>query len=73
MDYSGMKITIMGLGLHGGGLASAVYLLAHGAELTVTDLRDEKTLASPIEQLENAFDGGAAGGGNRRIRYVLGR
>jgi UDP-N-acetylmuramoylalanine--D-glutamate ligase len=69
MDYSGMKVLIMGLGLHGGGLESARYLLRHGADLTVTDLRDEKTLAASIEQLETSrsvVPGGA-------IRYVLGR
>jgi UDP-N-acetylmuramoylalanine--D-glutamate ligase len=54
----------MGLGLHGGGLESARYLASHGAELTITDLRDEKTLAPTIEQLE------AAG---VKARYVLGR
>ncbi|MDR1587027.1 MAG: UDP-N-acetylmuramoyl-L-alanine--D-glutamate ligase [Treponema sp.] len=72
MDYSGMKITVMGLGLNGGGLASAAYLLKHGADLTITDLRDEKTLAPSIEKLETP-DCGAARGRNRRIRYVLGR
>ena len=57
-----MKVLIMGLGLHGGGLESARYLLRHGAELTVTDLRDEQTLAPSIAQLEGSA-----------IRYVLGR
>ena len=73
MDYSGIKVLIMGLGLHGGGLESAKYLLKHGAALTVTDLRDERTLAPSIEQLENAA--GPAGGttGGRAVRYVLGR
>ena len=67
MDYSGMKVLIMGLGLHGGGLESARYLLRHGAILTVTDLRDEKTLAVSIDQLEASCDGKPS------IRYVLGR
>ncbi|MDR1319273.1 MAG: UDP-N-acetylmuramoyl-L-alanine--D-glutamate ligase [Treponema sp.] len=62
-----MKITVMGLGLHGGGLASASYLLKHGAELTITDQRDEKILAPSIEKLE------ALPGPDKRIRYVLGR
>ena len=60
-----MKVLVMGLGLHGGGLESARYLYRRGATLTVTDLRDEKTLAPSIEQLE-AEKGGP-------IRYVLGR
>ena len=64
MNYSGMKVLVMGLGLHGGGLESAKYLLRHGASLTVTDLRDEKTLAPSIEKL---------GPASPAIRYVLGR
>jgi UDP-N-acetylmuramoylalanine--D-glutamate ligase len=57
----------MGLGLHGGGLESARYLARHGADCTVTDLRDEETLAPSIEKLESSPE--TAG----RIRYVLGR
>ncbi|MDR0451860.1 MAG: UDP-N-acetylmuramoyl-L-alanine--D-glutamate ligase [Treponema sp.] len=63
--FAGMKVVIMGLGLHGGGLESALYLAKQGAALTVTDLRDEKTLAPSIEKLE--------AGNKYRIRYVLGR
>ena len=65
-----MKVLIMGLGLHGGGLESARFLLKHGAELTVTDLRDEQTLAPSIEQLEAAWGDGSR---HTPIRYVLGR
>jgi UDP-N-acetylmuramoylalanine--D-glutamate ligase len=73
MDYSGMKVLIMGLGLHGGGLESARYLLRHGAMLTVTDLRDEKTLAASIEQLEAFCVSKPGKTGSSAIRYVLGR
>jgi UDP-N-acetylmuramoylalanine--D-glutamate ligase len=69
MDYAGMKVLIMGLGLHGGGLESARFLLRRGATLTVTDLRDEQTLAPSIEQLEAAC--GACG--RASVRYVLGK
>ncbi|MDR2782620.1 MAG: UDP-N-acetylmuramoyl-L-alanine--D-glutamate ligase [Treponema sp.] len=62
-SYSGVKALIMGLGVNGGGLASARYLASRGADLTVTDLRDEKALAPSLEQLRD-FQG---------IRYVLGR
>jgi UDP-N-acetylmuramoylalanine--D-glutamate ligase len=62
--YAGLKALIMGLGLHGGGLESARYLARCGADVTVTDLRDEKTLAPSVEKL-------ALGGGH--IRCVLGR
>ncbi len=63
MEYTGMNVLIMGLGLHGGGLESARYLASHGAKLTVTDLRDEKILTPSIEKLK------AAG---ISARYVLG-
>ncbi|MDR2716536.1 MAG: UDP-N-acetylmuramoyl-L-alanine--D-glutamate ligase [Treponema sp.] len=70
MDYAGMKVLIMGLGLHGGGLESARFLLKRGAELTVTDLRDEQTLAPSIEQLEAACKNGSR---RASVRYVLGK
>jgi UDP-N-acetylmuramoylalanine--D-glutamate ligase len=68
MDYSGVKALVMGLGLHGGGLETSRFLIRRGASLTVTDLRDEKTLSPSIEQLD-AFchEQGAA-----LPRYVLG-
>jgi UDP-N-acetylmuramoylalanine--D-glutamate ligase len=57
-----MKVLVMGLGLHGGGLASVQYLARKGAQITVTDLRDEKTLASSLKPLKSLPS----------IRYVLG-
>ena len=69
MDYSGIKALVMGLGLHGGGLQSACFLIKRGAVVTVTDLRDEKTLLPSIEQLDAACR--ELGGGS--VRYVLGR
>jgi UDP-N-acetylmuramoylalanine--D-glutamate ligase len=50
--YSGMKVTVMGLGLNGGGLESARYLALHGAECTITDMNDENTLRPSIKALE---------------------
>lgn len=60
-DIAGMRITVMGLGLHGGGAASAKFFAARGAEVTVTDLRSEAELSGSIKELE-AFP----------VRYVLG-
>ncbi len=60
--FNGMRVTVMGLGLHSGGVASALFCLQHGAELCVTDLQDEKTLAPSIEKLSDYT-----------VRYVLGR
>jgi len=61
-SYIGMKVLVMGLGLHGGGLESVRYLAGRGAEVTVTDLRDENVLAPSIELLKDF-----------PIRYVLKR
>ena len=69
VNYSGMKALVMGLGLNGGGLEAACYLVRYGAQLTVTDLRDEKILSPSIERLDAACS--AAGSGS--VRYVLGR
>lgn len=60
--YAGVKVVVMGLGLNGGGLESARFLASRGAEVTVTDLRDEKTLGPSIAKLSGL-----------PIRYVLGR
>jgi len=60
--YKGKKVLIMGLGLHGGGIEAARYLGGCGAELTITDLRNEEVLAPSMAKL-SSFP----------IRYVLGR
>jgi UDP-N-acetylmuramoylalanine--D-glutamate ligase len=65
-NFAGMKILVMGLGLNGGGFESARYLALAGADVSVTDLRDEKTLAPSIEKLEAAL-------GGVPVRYILGR
>jgi UDP-N-acetylmuramoylalanine--D-glutamate ligase len=60
-QYTGQKVLIMGLGLHGGGLESARFFVQAGAEVTVTDLRNEDILAPSMEKLAGL-----------PIRYVLG-
>ena len=59
----------MGLGLHGGGLESARFLLKRGAEVTVTDLRDETTLEPSISLLDKT----RAQTGSKPVRYVFGK
>lgn len=61
-DLRGMRVTIMGLGLNGGGVASARFMAQRGARVTVTDTKDEASLAGSMTALSE-FD----------IRYVLGR
>jgi UDP-N-acetylmuramoylalanine--D-glutamate ligase len=62
-ELAGRRVLVMGLGLLGGGVASARYAVAQGAaEVTVTDLRSEDVLAPSIAKLEGL-----------PIRFVLGR
>lgn len=60
--FSGMKVLVMGLGLHGGGEATVKWLLRHGAKVTVTDTRDKGTLAPSLRVLRGL-----------PIRFVLGK
>ena len=62
-EIGSKKFLVMGLGLHGGGLAVSRFLLKHGASLVITDLKSELELASSIKSLEEFKD---------KIRYVLG-
>lgn len=52
-DLAGRKVTVMGLGRHGGGVAAARWLAEQGALVTITDLRDERELADSIDKLKN--------------------
>ena len=61
-DLQGLNVTVMGLGLNGGGLASARFLAERGAIVTVTDMKGEADLAQSIAALEGL-----------PIRFVLGR
>jgi UDP-N-acetylmuramoylalanine--D-glutamate ligase len=56
------KVTVMGLGLFGGGVAATRFLHRLGAKVTVTDLRDGNALAPSLEAI-----------GNLDVRTVLGR
>jgi UDP-N-acetylmuramoylalanine--D-glutamate ligase len=56
------RVTIMGLGLFGGGVGAAKFWAKLGSVVTVTDLRDEKTLQPSLDELRGL-----------PIRFVLGR
>ncbi|MBN2874262.1 MAG: UDP-N-acetylmuramoyl-L-alanine--D-glutamate ligase [Spirochaetales bacterium] len=58
----GTRVTVMGLGQNGGGVASARFLAERGALVTVTDTKDESTLAASVSALSDLD-----------IRFVLGR
>jgi UDP-N-acetylmuramoylalanine--D-glutamate ligase len=63
-DFKNLRVTIMGLGLHGGGVASARFFASRGADVIVTDLKDETALKTSIEQLDDC---------SVKIELVLGR
>lgn len=78
--FRGKKVTVMGLGLHGGGLGVAKWLVRNGAKVTVTDLKTRQELKRQVEELE----GGSRKSGKEREeleagsrvyspRFVLGR
>ncbi len=57
------KVTIMGLGLNGGGLSSAKFFAEKGAIVTVTDLKSKEELRPSVEELANY----------KNIKFVLGK
>jgi UDP-N-acetylmuramoylalanine--D-glutamate ligase len=61
-DFKGKKVTIIGLGLHGGGVGVAKFFSQLGAKVLVTDLRSKEKLKESIDQLKG-----------RPIKYVLGQ
>src|SRR3989344_802898 len=62
MDLKGKNVLLMGLGILGGGVATARFLAQQGADLTITDLKDAKYLQSSITALKDFSE----------IKYVLG-
>ena len=61
-ELRGKRALVMGLGVNGGGLGMARFLIEQGAEVTVTDLREAQVLAPSLHELEGL-----------PVRYVLGR
>lgn len=66
MDFSYFKnkrVTVFGLGLHGGGVGAVKFLANYGAKVTVTDIKTREQLASSLEKLK----------GLKNIEYVFGQ
>jgi UDP-N-acetylmuramoylalanine--D-glutamate ligase len=61
IDLRGKRALVMGLGVHGGGLGVARFLVGQGADVTITDLRGPEILKPSLDALEGL-----------PIRYVLG-
>jgi UDP-N-acetylmuramoylalanine--D-glutamate ligase len=52
--FRGARVTVMGLGLFGGGLTAARYFASKGARVTVTDLRTAEQLRESVAALEGS-------------------
>lgn len=66
-DIKGKKITVMGLGLNGGGEACVRFFLKHGAFVTVTDKKTKEQLAPTIKSLSEDKELDLS-----KLTYVLG-
>ncbi|HUT37543.1 MAG TPA: UDP-N-acetylmuramoyl-L-alanine--D-glutamate ligase [Planctomycetota bacterium] len=51
-DFAGKRVTVMGIGLFGGGVGVARFLARQGARVTATDLKDATALAGSLAKLE---------------------
>ena len=51
-DFRGRNVTVMGLGLFGGGLGVVRFLAENGAKVVVTDLRSESELSESLVQFD---------------------
>lgn len=61
--FAGKRVTVAGLGSHGGAIGNIRWLCQAGAEVTVTDLKPAEALRESIAELQDLPD----------IRWVLGR
>ena len=52
MDLENKKVTVMGLGLFGGGVSAVKYLVKEKADVLVTDLRESSQLKESITLLQ---------------------
>lgn len=50
-DYRGQRVLLVGLGLHGGGVATVKWLVRQGAIVRVTDIQSADALASSVRQI----------------------
>jgi UDP-N-acetylmuramoylalanine--D-glutamate ligase len=53
LDWTGRRVTLMGLGRHGGGLGAARFLAQRGAILTISDSDDASALSAPLAKLSD--------------------
>ena len=51
-DFKNKKVTVIGLGLHGGGVGTTKFLCEAGAKVIATDLRNKEELKESIDKLK---------------------
>ncbi len=61
--FQGKKVTVMGIGLHGGAVDLILWLLQRGAKVTATDKKSDKQLAKSLKMLE----------GKKNLKLVIGQ
>lgn len=61
--FKNKKITVFGLGLHGGGVGVVKFLVENGAKVTVTDIKTKEKLTTSVEKLKDF----------KNIKYVFGQ
>ncbi|KKT25362.1 MAG: UDP-N-acetylmuramoylalanine-D-glutamate ligase [Parcubacteria group bacterium GW2011_GWA2_43_9b] len=50
-DFKDKRITVMGIGLHGGGVGVIKFLAAQGAKVLATDLQKKEELTVSLKEL----------------------
>lgn len=61
-DIKGKRVTIMGLGLHGGGIGVVKFFAARGARVLVTDIKPASELKTSVDKLKGV-----------KVKYILGQ
>jgi len=62
--FKNKKVLLVGLGILGGGVSTALWFLKHKAKLTITDLKSKEYLKKSIDKLKKY---------QKQIKYVLGK
>jgi UDP-N-acetylmuramoylalanine--D-glutamate ligase len=52
VEWMGRRVTVMGLGRHGGGVAAARFLAQRGARVTISDVAERAALAESLAALD---------------------
>ena len=61
--FKNKKVTVFGLGLHGGGAGTVKFLANQGAKIIVTDIKTREQLSDSLEKLK----------GLKNVEYILGQ